>query len=323
MKLIPSLLATCGLSATTRLPSTRMSPPSGWVRPARIRMRVDLPAPFAPTSPWTSPEDTDSETPRSASAPPKLLLTDLTERNGGDPSVSARFAESFMPLAGLRSFQGGRMIRQEFVDVVPGHQNRGNFHRLRRPARPGLYDLRQERDHVAAFGVAVLPGGRGHEPLLDVLQRLRVAVDPVDFHVVAILRSQRPDRPDRRVVPASPDGEVLLAGRMGGEPGVGVLRAVLEIARNADLVFGDLDVVVLGERLVELDLAVPAHFASAIGERQNRAFAVHGLDHEIVDRHDHRTSRAIGGGDPAAQPAAPGHNGDFGPLRRIESGADR
>jgi hypothetical protein len=135
------------------------------------------------------------------------------------------------------------MIRQELVDIVLGHENRRNFHGFRSPARCCLHNLRQERDHVVALGIAVLPGGGRHEPLLDVLERLRVAVDAKDLYVVAILSPERADRSDRGIIPASPDREVLLAGWVRGEPGVGVLGAVFEIGGNTDFILGELDVV--------------------------------------------------------------------------------
>ena len=70
MKLMPSSAARCGVGTTTGAPSRRMRPPSGWVTPARMRIRVDLPAPFAPTRPCTSPGRRSRDTPLSAWTPP-------------------------------------------------------------------------------------------------------------------------------------------------------------------------------------------------------------------------------------------------------------
>ena len=79
----------------------------------------------------------------------------------------------------------------------------------------------------------------------------------------------------------------------------------------------------LRERVVELDLAVPADLAGMIGELEHRALAAHRLDHEVVDRHDHRAARAVGRGDRAAEAAAPGHDRNVGALGGVEAGADR
>ena len=51
MKLSPSAFADCGVSGPVFRPSTRIEPPSGCTIPARILMKVDLPAPLAPTNP--------------------------------------------------------------------------------------------------------------------------------------------------------------------------------------------------------------------------------------------------------------------------------
>ena len=83
MKLMPSSLARCGVPIAVGLPSTTISPPSGSVRPASTLISVDLPAPLAPTSPCTSPGTIDSETPRSACAPPYDLLIALADNEGG------------------------------------------------------------------------------------------------------------------------------------------------------------------------------------------------------------------------------------------------
>src|SRR3984957_5467139 len=126
------------------------------------------------------------------------------------------------------------MLCQELLDSVGSHQNRWHFDRFWSPVRPGLHDIWQERSHVVALRIAVLPRGRGHEALFDVPPRLRVAFAPVDRDVLAVLCPQRPNRADGRIVPAAPDRQALLASRMRGQPSVGVLRAVLEIAGYAN-----------------------------------------------------------------------------------------
>ena len=56
-------------------PSTAIVPVSGLIPPDRIRMSVDLPAPFSPISPTTSCAPTAIEALRNALTGPKLLLT--------------------------------------------------------------------------------------------------------------------------------------------------------------------------------------------------------------------------------------------------------
>ena len=72
-------------------------------------------------------------------------------------------------------------------------------------------------------------------PFLDVLERLRVAVDAVNRHIIAPLAPQCANGANRRIVPATPDGKLFRAGRVTGKPGIGVLRAVLEISPECAL----------------------------------------------------------------------------------------
>ena len=66
----------------TSLPATRMLPASAWYAPARIFIRVDLPAPFSPTMAWISPVRTDRDTSSSAWTPGKrLLIPDISRTN--------------------------------------------------------------------------------------------------------------------------------------------------------------------------------------------------------------------------------------------------
>ena len=58
----------------TGLPSIRMLPPSAPWAPERIFIRVDLPAPFSPTSAWISPPATAKSTPSSTRTGPNDLL---------------------------------------------------------------------------------------------------------------------------------------------------------------------------------------------------------------------------------------------------------
>jgi hypothetical protein len=63
---IPAVARRSGRTLVMSLPSYRIVPSVGWCRPAIVRSRVDLPAPFAPMIAYTSPGNTRSETPSSA-----------------------------------------------------------------------------------------------------------------------------------------------------------------------------------------------------------------------------------------------------------------
>src|SRR5262245_18577612 len=82
---MPSRLAVAGLSMTTGWPSNSRRPASGWMLPAMIFTRVDLPAPLSPSSATTSPAFTAKSTSRRASTAPKLLDRCSTARIGGLP----------------------------------------------------------------------------------------------------------------------------------------------------------------------------------------------------------------------------------------------
>ena len=57
-------------------------PRRGRGSPARILISVDLPEPFSPRRPWTSPGSRLRSTPRSACVPPKLFVSPRASRRG-------------------------------------------------------------------------------------------------------------------------------------------------------------------------------------------------------------------------------------------------
>src|SRR6185503_17915106 len=71
MTAIPSERARAGVMCGTARPATVSVPASGRSAPVMILMSVDLPAPFSPTSAWTSPGRRSNDTPRSARTPSK------------------------------------------------------------------------------------------------------------------------------------------------------------------------------------------------------------------------------------------------------------
>src|SRR5579872_3818072 len=138
MKLMPSAPARWGSLAVKGAPSTTIAPLSGWIKPARMRMKVDFPAPFAPTRPCASPGRTDSDAPFSAGAPPKLFVRFKAERKGRADGASP-CASAFVTTRSL--FQSVGMFRQELVDRLGSDQDRRNFDRFWRPGCAGLHDL--------------------------------------------------------------------------------------------------------------------------------------------------------------------------------------
>src|SRR5262245_1022649 len=75
MVTIPAAIASRGLAKWRSSPLTRMTPRSGRCTPPRMRISVDLPAPFSPTTAWISPNATAKSTLWSASVAPNCLLT--------------------------------------------------------------------------------------------------------------------------------------------------------------------------------------------------------------------------------------------------------
>src|SRR3989338_1321583 len=87
MVAIPQASLARGDPVGSGAPAKRMSPASGITAPLRILSRVDLPAPFSPTSACTSPGRTSRSTAASACTPPYRLLTPRRIRSG---SISDR-----------------------------------------------------------------------------------------------------------------------------------------------------------------------------------------------------------------------------------------
>ena len=144
MVAIPRSRASRGDRKSTACPSTSIRPASGRMTPETIRPRVDLPAPFSPTSACTEPARAPSDTSLSALVSPKCLETASTRRSSG----------------------AGRQVRSGPPAVQPGHSatNSETFsevttaviggarRRVTRVARRSAADrLHQVLDHVLAF----------------------------------------------------------------------------------------------------------------------------------------------------------------------------
>ena len=70
-----------------RLAARTISPASGWTRPARTFMSVDLPAPFSPHRAWTVPARTVMSTDSSAVTPGNVFVMPRMTSNGASTSV--------------------------------------------------------------------------------------------------------------------------------------------------------------------------------------------------------------------------------------------
>ena len=79
---MPSLKASWGERSRTGRPLKRICPASGVCSPIRIRMRVDLPAPFSPITAWTVPGMTVRSTASSAFTPGKDFDRPFTSNTG-------------------------------------------------------------------------------------------------------------------------------------------------------------------------------------------------------------------------------------------------
>src|SRR5262245_47631567 len=91
----PRRCASRGPPIDTTSPPRRISPASPESAPLRIFIRVDLPAPFSPSSTCTSPARTSNETPSRATTPgndlrmPRICRAGGTSAGGGEAKVGS------------------------------------------------------------------------------------------------------------------------------------------------------------------------------------------------------------------------------------------
>ena len=123
-------------------------PRSGRRRPSMIASAVDLPAPFGPSSPSTSPARSSSETPSSATVDPKLRCTSIRRAAGRSLRAAARWRlwlrGSLFPTVAVDRRAAGRRCRLAETDRC-GEQGeadedvvRARARRSRRPAARSL-----------------------------------------------------------------------------------------------------------------------------------------------------------------------------------------
>src|SRR4029453_13662318 len=105
---MPRRSASAGDEMETSAPLNRMLPASARYRPVRIFTRVDLPAPFSPTRPRTSPARTSKPTPLSTLAEPNALSIPRMYSSGARAAFARSDAE----------------VTAHFRDVVFGDEQR-------------------------------------------------------------------------------------------------------------------------------------------------------------------------------------------------------
>src|SRR3954449_6416131 len=86
---MPASSAALAERGATATPPSRTMPASRAKMPVSTLIRVDLPAPFSPTSAWTSPGISERETSSSAMTPAKCFVTPCTSRIGSSAIVTA------------------------------------------------------------------------------------------------------------------------------------------------------------------------------------------------------------------------------------------
>src|SRR6266545_3041707 len=126
---IPAACDCLALSKVASSPSSTSRPPSGRWTPARILTSVDLPAPFSPTRPCTSPPNSSMSPSSRAWTAPKLFWACSRESSGSGcvvvktVAVRGAFATRRPPRL--------LVLELELVDVLDGERKRRSENNLR------------------------------------------------------------------------------------------------------------------------------------------------------------------------------------------------
>ena len=199
---MPSDRAWAGPWRTVSTPSSRIDPLSGWWTPARILTSVLLPAPFSPTSAWTSPAT--------------QLERDVVERlRRGEPLRDAAQLGARGGAATVSAVIGGPVVAR--MDEVPG----GAVGATRRTSMPRVAKARDHRGRALASSVSttsmssvgqnVANAARSHLVLSTIAMTSRAAATIERLicasSSVASLRPdsmREPGRPDERLLDVDP-----------------------------------------------------------------------------------------------------------------------
>src|SRR5213595_1174930 len=178
---IPAACDCLALSKIASSPSSTSRPASGRWTPARILTSVDLPAPFSPTRPCTSPGKSAMSPSANARTAPKLFSACSSDSSGSDDAVSTVFQSNGAPP------QGGAPLHLEveLVDVLDRERERRAEDDLRAAVRAlddvvradlaGDRALRERGDCAARQVPEVLgipESERLHRTVMDVLLHL-------------------------------------------------------------------------------------------------------------------------------------------------------
>src|ERR1700687_143423 len=109
MAAMPISSALTGSCFVIGRPCSSSVPSSACSAPVMILMSVDLPAPFSPISPWTSPGRRSNDTPLSACTPPNDLLMFVSLSSASTEFVSASL------------YQHGAFVRSDGVQPRGPH----------------------------------------------------------------------------------------------------------------------------------------------------------------------------------------------------------
>ncbi len=183
-------------------------------------MSVDLPAPLAPTSPCTSPRAISRSASPRASSPPKDLrqTADLRAPFGGPAGSRSPVGGGVESVSDREHYLVGWSFMNwstlSALTTTPGMLIIFGVHEA--PAADGVQDRLED---LLAFLVGRLPDGSGHVAVLDLLDRLRAAVDRDGDDVGASGLPEGGGGAGHRLVPARPDAELAVAAcGMAGQP---------------------------------------------------------------------------------------------------------
>src|ERR1700722_2408731 len=120
-------------------------------------------------------------------------------------------ATSAAPASDPNGSETIRVVGEELIDIILGHDDAGDLDRLRLPGLSSLDRIEDRLESRFSLLVSGLPHGCGQVAVLDELQGLRAAVDRHGRYIGSAGLAKSGDGALRRFVPASPDGEGLLA----------------------------------------------------------------------------------------------------------------
>src|SRR5580698_10512993 len=161
--MIPASRASRGLwGAKASLPSLIVPSSCRWM-PAKIFMSVDLPAPFSPTTPSTSPSSSDNDTWWRTGTPRNALETRSISRRRGAAPAKASIQPT--PLA-FSHLIGPEAIGLQFiaVDGLLGQKDMRPIFVLRDLRLVAVEVLLHVFDRLAGHGQRVLGHRRVHVP---------------------------------------------------------------------------------------------------------------------------------------------------------------